>query len=178
MDFHDFSMFARPPGAQQGRQQGTKQTIKLPPPNQTNKQKCALFLEHFSCFNTGCQKEGQNEPRGLPKWSPKRPPGPPGRVKSRWEISPEAPRKITMNFFRPRGPPGASWEPPGEAPGAQLAPKRAPEASRSHFGTIWGAKMEPRGLMFRAFFEHVGALVWSPSPFALSGLAPIPAALI
>ena len=30
----------------------------------------------------------------------------------------------------------------------ELAPKRAPEASKSHFGTIWGAKMEPRGLMF------------------------------
>ena len=143
MDFHDFSMFARPPGAQQGRQQGTKQTIKLPTPNQTNKQKCALFLKHFSCFNTGCQKEGQNEPRGLPKWSPKRPPGPPGRVKSRWEISPEAPRKITMNFFRLRerfwGLLGRllepSWRPrgPPRLPRAILAPfgepKWSPEAS-------------------------------------------------
>ena len=114
------------------------------------------FLKHFSCFNTGCQKEGQNEPRGLPKWSPKRPPGPPGRVKSRWEISPEAPRKIAMNFFRPRGAPGALWESPGEAPGAHLAPKRAPEASRSHFGTIFGAKMEPRGFIFQAFLDTLG----------------------
>ena len=60
------------------------------------------------------------------------------------------------DFFRPRGPPGASWEPPGEAPGAQLAPKRAPEASKSHFGTIWGAKMEPRGLIFKAFLNTLG----------------------
>ena len=95
----------------------------------------------------------------------------PVRVKSRWEISPEAPRKITMNFFRPRGPPGASWEPPGEAPGAQLAPKRAPEASKSHFGTIWGAKNGAPRPHFLSFFEHFGVLFWSPSPVAPLGLA-------
>ena len=61
-----------------------------------------------------------------------------------------------MNFFRPRGPPGAFWEPPGEPPGAQLAPKRAPEASKSHFGTILGAKMESRGLIFDAFLDTLG----------------------
>ena len=59
-------------------------------------------------------------------------------------------------FFRPRGAPGAFWESPGEAPGAHLAPKRAPEASRSHFGTIFGAKMEPRGFIFQAFLDTLG----------------------
>ena len=66
------------------------------------------------------------------------------------------PPEDNNEFFRPRGPPGASWEPPGEAPGAQLAPKRAPEASKSHFGTIWGAKMEPRGLIFEACLDTSG----------------------
>ena len=46
-------------------------------------------------------------------------------------------------LFRPRGPPGAFWEPPGEAPGAQLAPKRAPgglqEPFWHHFGSQNGA---------------------------------------
>ena len=32
-----------------------------------------------------------------------------------------------------------------------MAPKRAPEASRSYFGTNLGAKMEPRGFIFEAF---------------------------
>ena len=164
-------MLARPPGAQQGRQQGTKQTIKLPTPHQTNKQKCALFLKHFSCFNTGCQKEGQNEPRGLPKWSPKRPPGPPGRVKSRWEISPEAPRKIAMNFFSPPGGSGSalgisrggSWSPLG----AQEGPGGLQEPFWHHF---WSQNGAPR-LHFSSFFGHLGALFSSPAPFALSGLA-------
>ena len=135
------------------------------PENQGFRVNCLQKIRFF-IVNTDRQKEGQNDPQGLP----------PGRVKSRWEISPEAPRKITMNFFRPRGPPGASWEPPGEAPGAQLAPKRAPEASRSHFGTIWGANMEPRGLIFKGFLmfiEHFGVLFWSPSPVALLGLASV-----
>ena len=142
-------MFARPPGAQQGRQQGTKQTIKLPPPNQTNKQTCALFLKHLSCFNTGCQTEGQNEPQGLPKWSPKRPPGPPGRVKSRWEISPEAPRKITMNFFRPRGPPGAFWEHPGD-----LEPSWRPIRPRRPPGAILAPFLEPKWSPEASFLER------------------------
>ena len=115
--------------------------------------KIFTFLGCLRRLNTDRQKEGQNEPRGLPKWSPKRSPGPPGRVKSRLEIPPEAPRKITMVFFRPREPPGASWEPPGEAPGAHLAPKRAPEASRSHFGTQNGAKMQPPGLILGVFLD-------------------------
>ena len=140
MDFHDFSMFVRPPDAQQGRQQGTKQTIKLPTPNQTNKQKCALFLKHFSCFNTGCQKEGQNEPQGLPKWSPKRSPGPPGRVKSRWEISPEAPRKITMNFFGP----GGLRERLGSLPGRLLEPTWRPRRPRRPPGGILPPFWEPK----------------------------------
>ena len=66
------------------------------------------------------------------------------------------PPEDNNDLFRSREPPGASSEPPGEAPGAQLAPKRAPEASKSHFGTIWGAKMEPRGLIFEAFLDTSG----------------------
>ena len=66
------------------------------------------------------------------------------------------PPEDNNEFFFGPGPPGASWEPPGEAPGAQLAPKKAPEASRIYFGTIWGAKMEPRGLIFRAFLNTLG----------------------
>ena len=45
----------------------------------------------------------------------------------------------------------ASREPPGKAPGAHLAPKRAPEASRNNFGTIFGAKMELDGFIVQAF---------------------------
>ena len=63
---------------------------------------------------------------------------------------------IRIIFVRPRGAPGAFGETPGEAPGAHLAPKRAPEASRSHFGTIFGAKMEPRGFIFQAFLDTLG----------------------
>ena len=64
------------------------------------------------------------------------------------------------------GPPGdsnelfggahASWEPPGKAPGAHLAPKRVPEASGSEFGTQIGANMEPRGLSFEAVLDTLG----------------------
>ena len=61
------------------------------------------------------------------------------------KVSKNAPKK------RPRGASRAFWEPPGEAPGAHLAPKRAPEASRSHFGTNLGAKKEPRGFILEAF---------------------------
>ena len=66
------------------------------------------------------------------------------------------PPEDNNEVFSAPGPPGAFWEPPGVAPGAQLAPKRAPEASRSHFGTIFGAKMEPRGLIFGAFLDNLG----------------------
>ena len=83
---------------------------------------------------------------------PKAAPGNPWEVKSRWEIYPKAPREIAIQFFRTRGAPDVFWEPPGEAPGAHLAPKRAPEASRSHLGTILGAKKEPRGFIFEASF--------------------------
>ena len=55
----------------------------------------------------------------------------------------------------------------GKAPGAHLAPKRAPEASKSHLGSQNGA---PRPHCW-SFFGHLGPLFWSPSPFALSGLA-------
>ena len=51
-------------------------------------------------------------------------------------------------FFRPWGALGAFCEPPGEAPGAHLAPKRAREASRSDLGTILGTKMDPPGPLF------------------------------
>ena len=64
MDFHDFSMFARPPGAQQGRQQGTKQTIKLPPPNQTNKQKCALFFNISAVSTPVAKRRAKMSPGG------------------------------------------------------------------------------------------------------------------
>ena len=129
------------------------------------------FLKHVSCFNTGCQKEGQNEPHKLPKWSPKRPPGPPGRVKSRWEISPEAPRKITMNFFSAPGAfgsvlgasRGGSWSPVG----AQEGPRGFQEPFWHHLGSQNGA---PRP-HFLSFFEHFGVLFWSPSPVAPLGLA-------
>ena len=61
-----------------------------------------------------------------------------------------------MNIFRPLGAPGAFWEPPGKAPGAHLAPKRAPEASRSDFGAILRTKVEPRGIIFGAFLDTLG----------------------
>ena len=71
-------------------------------------------------------------PGWLPKWRPKRSPGPPGRVKSRWEISPEAPWKIAMNFFAAPGVSGSvlgasrggSWGPLGaqQGPGAFQEP--------------------------------------------------------
>ena len=53
----------------------------------------------FRGFRPGAQKRAKKEPPGRPKWSPNRPPEPLGRVKSRWEILPEPPRKFTMNFF-------------------------------------------------------------------------------
>ena len=69
----------------------------------------------FRGFRPRAQKRAKKEPPGRPKWSSNRPPEPLGRVKSRWEILPEALRKFTMNFFRLRRPPGAIWEPPGRA---------------------------------------------------------------
>ena len=112
------------------------------------------FLKHFSCFNTGCQKEGQNEPRGLPKWSPKRPPGPPGRVKSRWEISPEAPRKIAMIFFAPRG----LRERFGNLPGRLLEPTWRPRGPRRPPGAILAPFLEPKWSPEASFFK----LFWTP----------------
>ena len=53
----------------------------------------------FRGFRPRAQKRAKKEPPGRPKWSPNRPPEPLGRVKSRWEILPEPPRKFTMNFF-------------------------------------------------------------------------------
>ena len=49
--------------------------------------------------------------------------------------------------------PGASGSALGASRGASSSPVGAqdPEASKSHFGTIWGAKMEPRGLIFGTF---------------------------
>ena len=90
-------------------------------------------------------------------------------MKSRWEISPEAPRKIAMTLFRPRGAPGAFWEPPGEAPGAHLAPNRAPEPSRSHFGTQNGATMVPRGLILGVVLTPPSSVLVS---FALRSFTP------
>ena len=91
----------------------------------------------------------------------------PGRLAKRFQsaLGPEKnslpspggpPEKFPSEISRPRGAPGAFWESPGEAPGAHLAPKRAPEASRSHFGTIFGAKMESRGFIFQAFLDTLG----------------------
>ena len=128
-------------------------------------------ISGFRIFNTDRQKKGQNEPQGLPKWSPKRSPGPPGRVKSRWEISPEAPRKITMNFFSAPGASGSvlgasrggSWSPVG----AQEGPRGFQEPFWHHLGSQNGA---PRP-HFWSFLRHLGALPWLLSPFALSGLA-------
>ena len=51
---------------------------------------------------------------------------------------------------------GGLWERFGSLP-------VIPEASRSDFGTIWGTKMEPEGLILN-FFEHFGVLFWSLSP--------------
>ena len=87
-----------------------------------------------------------------------------GGVKSRWKISLEPPRKIAMNLFRPQGTPGAFWGPPAREgswslPGGQ---EGAPEASRSHFGIILGAKMEPRGFVLGAVWEHFEALFPPP----------------
>ena len=103
-----------------------------------------------------------------PKWSPKRSPQPPGRLKSRWEISPEAPRKITMNFFSAPGASGsvlgasreASWSPVG----AQAGPGGLQEP-------FWHAKMETPRPHFLSFFEHFRFLFWSPSPVAPLSLA-------
>ena len=53
----------------------------------------------FRGFRPRAQNGAKKEPPGRPKWSPNRPPEPLGRVKSRWEILPEPPRKFTMNFF-------------------------------------------------------------------------------
>ena len=60
----------------------------------------------FHVFHTHRPKEGQNDPPGLPKWSPKGPPGTPGGVKSRPRIPPEAPQKLPINFLGARK---ASW---------------------------------------------------------------------
>ena len=49
--------------------------------------------------------------------------------------------------------PGGLRERFGGLPGR---PKRTPEASRTHFGTIFGAKMEPRGFTFRVFLDTLG----------------------
>ena len=72
------------------------------------------------------------------------------------------PPEDNSEFFRPRGSPGAFWDPPGEAPGAQLAPKRSPQASKSHFGTILGAKMEPRGFIFGALWDPISKVIPFP----------------
>ena len=53
----------------------------------------------FRGFRPRAQKRAKTEPPGRPKWSPNWLPEPVGRVKTRWEILPEAPRKFTMNFF-------------------------------------------------------------------------------
>ena len=84
----------------------------------------------------------------MPKWSPNWPLEPIGRVKSRWEILPEAPRKFTMSFFRPRRPPGAIWEPSG---GAKLGSHVALLVF-SASGSLRGAILEPFWLDFGAFF--------------------------
>ena len=105
----------------------------------------------FRGFRPGAQKRAKKEPPGRPKWSPNRPPEPLGRVKSRWEILPEAPRKLTMNFFRLRRPPGAIWEPPGR-------PKKGFHVALLVFsasGRLRGAILEPFWLDFGAFFGAI-----------------------
>ncbi len=102
----------------------------------------------FRGFRPRAQKRAKKEPPGRPKWSPNRPPEPLGRVKSRWEILPEPPRKFTMNFFRLRRPPGAIWEPPG-------TPKKGFHVALLVFsasGRLRGAILEPFWLDFGAFF--------------------------
>ena len=83
---------------------------------------------------------------------PKRPPGPPGRVKSRWEISPEAPRTIALNFggrptrlgslpgklLGPTGRPRGSRRPPGANLAPKLVPKWSPQGSFLElFSPLW-----------------------------------------
>ena len=73
-----------------------------------------------------------------------------------------APPEDINDFFRPLEAPGAFREPPGEAPGAHLALKRALEASGSQFGTQIDAKMEPRGLIFEQLLAFISAVFSCP----------------
>ena len=97
----------------------------------------------FRGFRPRAQERAKKETPGRPKWSPNRPPEPLGRVKSRWEILPEVPRKFTMVFFGS----GALRERFGSPPGAQKKdfmlrslffppPGGSGERFWSHFGSI------------------------------------------
>ena len=81
-----------------------------------------------------------------------------------------------MICFRPRGAPGPFWAPPGKAPGAQVAPKRVPEASGSELGAI----RKPPGGIKKTTFEEFSMLFgafWLPLAMlsvAFAGGAPPP----
>ena len=68
--------------------------------------------------------------------------------------------------------PGGLRERFGRLPGSLLEPSRRPRGPRRPPGAIlapfWEPKWRPNCW---SFFGHFGALFWSPSPFALSGLA-------
>ena len=86
-----------------------------------------------------------------------------GGVKSRWEISPEAPRKIPMNFFSAPGASGsvlaasrgASWSPVG----AQEGRGGLQEPFWLHFGTIWASILEVFGSTLGLHFGHIRLLL-------------------
>ena len=92
----------------------------------------------------------------------KAPPGTPweGEI-SLGNFSGGPPEDSNKFLFRPRGAMRAFWEPPGEAPGAHLAPNRAPEPSRSHFGTQNGAKIKPPGLILGVFLTPPSSVLVS-----------------
>ena len=81
------------------------------------------------------------------------------------------PPEDSNEFFSPPGGSGSalgisrggSWSPLG----AQEGPGGLQEPFWHHF---WSQNGAPR-LHFSSFFGHLGALFWSPAPFALSGLA-------
>ena len=98
----------------------------------------------FRGFRPRAQKRAKKEPPGRPKWSPNRPPEPLGRVKSRWEILPEPPRKFTMNFF--------------SAPEASGSDLGAPREAQNKDFMLRSLFFPPPGGSGERFWSHLGSI--------------------
>ena len=104
----------------------------------------------FRGFRPRAQKRAKKEPSGRPKWSPNRLLEPLGRVKSRWEILPEPPRKFTMNFFSAP-----------EASGSDLGALREGKKRISCCGPFFFRLREAPGSDFGAILAGFWNVFWS-----------------